>query len=155
MMQIDKRSAYDYVTDALAIYGIAWADTWSGMIVLSVLLSCLDNLARTVPEYSAAIEAIGNAEGLADDTVRRIITDVMRPIIGDSATGHRRRLGVHTECRGVSAALDLVTRYAWARARAEQGRVYTCRNVAQRSAPAPQAGAAVPTEVGTDVINGR
>lgn len=150
-MQIDKHSAYDYVTDALMLYGISWADKWSGMIVLAVLLSSCDRSARTVPDYCAALEDVADNEGIAIDTIRRIVTDVMRPIIGDSPTGHRRRLGVTTRYRGVPGALDLVMRYVAARARAEQGRVDTCRIVAPAGAPAGGAGAAVPPEGGTDV----
>lgn len=155
MLRIDKGAAYDYVRDALAIYGIRWDDTWAGMIVFAVLLSCVDSLARTVPDYSTVIEAVAEAEGLASDTVRRIITDFLRPIIGDSATGHRRRLGVHTDCRGVSGALDIIVRYVYARARAELGPVDTCRIVPCGSARAPQAHAEVPPHGGTDVNNGR
>lgn len=143
-MQIDKRSAYDYVTDALLLYGIKWSDTWSGMIVMAVLLSCCDKSARTVPDYSAALEDVANNEGIAIDTIRRIVTDVMRPIIGDSPTGHRRRLGVNTKLRGVAGVLDLVMRYAAVRARAAQGQVYNCRIVAPDAQPARRAGMETP-----------
>lgn len=144
-------SAFDYVTEALKLYGIRWADTWSGMIVLSVLFSCLEAAAHTVPGYCAALEDVAGDEGIATDTIRRIVMDVMRPMIGDSPTGHRRRLGVTTRLRGVPGALDLVVRYVAGRGGAENARVDTCRIVAPPPAPPMGAGAAVSPEGDTDV----
>lgn len=150
-MHKDRGRAYDCITDALLHYRIGWCDTWSGMIVLDVLLSCWDSAARTVPGYCAVLEDVADKEGIATDTIRRIVTDVMRPIIGDSPTGHRRRLGVTTRYRGVPGALDLVMRYVSARAHQDAGRVDTCRIVAPAGAPAAGAGAAVSPEGDTDV----
>ena len=150
-MKIDRGRAYDYITDALLLYQIGWCDTWSGMLVLDVLLSCWDREACTVPGYSAALEDVADKEGIATDTIRRIVMDVMRPMIGDSPTGHRRRLGVSTRFRGVPGALDLVMRYVSVRADQDAGRVDTCRIVATRPAPPMGAGAAVSPEGDTDV----
>lgn len=150
-MKIDRCRAYDYITDALLLYCIGWGDTWAGTLVLDVLLSCWDSAVRTVPGYCAVLEDVADKEGIAIDTIRRIVTDVMRPIIGDSPTGHRRRLGVTTRYRGVSGALDLVMRYVASRAQQDAGRVDTCRNVAPAGAPAGGAGAAVSPEGDTDV----
>ena len=150
-MEKGSCSAYDYVTDALKLYGIRWVDTWSGMIVLSVLFSCLEAAANTVPGYCAVLEDVAGDEGIATDTIRRIVMDVMRPMVGDSPTGHRRRLGVTTRYRGVPAALDLVMRYVAVRADQDAGRVDTCRIVAPPSAPPMGAGAAVSPEGDTDV----
>lgn len=150
-MQLDRGRAYDYITDALLLYRIGWGDTRSGMLVLDVLLSCWDRDARTVTGYCAALEDVADKEGIAIDTIRRVVMDVMRPMIGDSATGHRRRLGVTTRLRGVQCALDLVMRFVAARARVDDGRVDTCRIVASAGAPAGGAGAAVSPEGDTDV----
>lgn len=145
-MQIDRGRAYDYITDVLLLYRIGWCETCAGMLVLDVLLTCWDRAARTVPGYSAVLEEVADKEGIATDTIRRVVMDVMRPIIGDSPTGHRRRLGVNTGLRGVSGALDLVMRYVASRADQDAGRVDTCRIVAPAGAPADGAGAAVSPE---------
>lgn len=145
---MDKCRMQDVIHDALSYYGIWVSETWTGQIVMAVLLSCCEDMRS---DYSAVVASVARDECIADDTLRRILTDVLRPIISDSMSGRYRRLGVVARRRGVAGALEAIRLY-WAR-RAEQdaGRVDTCRIVASAGAPAGGAGAAVPPEGGTDV----
>lgn len=137
---LDKYHASDVIRDALSYYGIIVSDTWTGRIVMDVLLSCCDN--PSTP-YSTVIETVASNEGIADDTLRRLLTDVLRPIIADSMSGRHRRLAVISRGRGVAGALEAIRLY-WAR-RTHQagGRVDTCRIVAHGAEPAAGAGEAV------------
>lgn len=145
---LDRYYVSDVIRDALSYYGIGVSDTWTGQIVMAVLISCCDNLSTS---YSAVVASVASAEGIADDTMRRLLTDVLRPIIADSMSGRYRRLGVVARGRGVAGALEAIRLY-WAR-RTQQaaGQVDTCRIVAPPSAPPAGAGRAVPPEGGTDV----
>lgn len=145
---LDRYHDSDVIRDALSYYGISVSDTWTGRIVMDVLLSCCDQLSTP---YSAVVASVASDEGLADDTMRRLLTDVLRPIIADSMSGRYRRLGVVARGRGVVGALDAICLYWARRTRKAAGQVDTCRIVAPARAPAPGAGAAVPPEGGTDV----
>ena len=145
---LDRYHDSDVIRDALSYYGISVSDTWTGRIVMDVLLSCCDQLSTP---YSAVVASAASDEGIADDTMRRLLTDVLRPIIADSMSGRYRRLGVVARGRGVAGALEAIRLYWARRTHQAAGRVDTCRIVAPAGAPAPGAGAAVPPEGGTDV----
>lgn len=148
MIGDDSINKRDIIRDALGSYGISTADTWAGQIVFFVLLSVCD---IDCTDYSAAISGAASSEGIADDTLRRILTDVLRPIIADSMAGRYRRLGVIARGRGVSGALEAIRLYWMRYTEQAAGQVDTCRIVAPPPAPAGGAGAAVPPEGGTDV----
>lgn len=135
------------VASALAQYGLA---TWQGEpceIAYAVLLSHCEGDGTV----SCTIASESERLGLSDDTLRRLLTDVLRPIIADSAAGRQRRFGVVARGRGVAGAMEAVRAYVARAADLARGRVDTCRFVAPAGAPAPGAGAAVPPEGGTDV----
>lgn len=148
MEGLDKYHASDVIRDALSYYGIMVSDTWTGRIVMDVLLSCCGE--PSTP-YSAVIESVASNEGIADDTLRRLLTDVLRPIIADSMSGRYRRLAVSARGRGVVVALEAIRLYWARRTHQDAGRVDTCRIVAPSPAPAGGAGEAVPPEGSTDV----
>lgn len=148
MGRLDRYHDRDVIGDALSYYGIRVSDTWTGRIVMDVLLSCCYQ--RSTP-YSAAVASAASDEGLADDTMRRLLTDVLRPIIADSMSGRYRRLGVLARGRGVEGALEAICLYWARRTHQDAERVDTCRIVAPPPAPAGGAGAEVPPEGGTDV----
>ena len=149
MGSMDRYHDSDVIRDALSYYGISVSDTWTGRIVMDVLLSCCDQLSTS---YSAVVARAASDEGIADDTMRRLLTDVLRPIIADSMSGRYRRLGVVSRGRGVVGALEAIRMYWARRTHQDAGRVDTCRIVAPPPAPAGGAGEAVPPEGGTDVF---
>lgn len=125
--------AIDVVRAALAQYDIRSADTWAGQIATAVLVAAC---ATPRTEYSAIVDEFATAEGIAPDTLRRLLSDVLRPIIADNAAGRQRRLGVLCRTRGVVGAMEVVSAY-WAR-RTHQAaeRFDICRNVEPRRAAA-------------------
>lgn len=134
------------VASALAQYGLA---TWQGEpceIAYAVLLAHCEGDGTV----SCTIASEGERLGLSDDTLRRLLTDVLRPIIADSAAGRQRRLGVVARGRGVAGAMEAVRAYVGRAAELARGRVDTCRIVDQGAAAAPGAAAPVPPEGGTD-----
>lgn len=145
---LDRYHDSDVIRDALSYYGISVSDTWTGRIVMDVLLSCCDE--PSTP-YCAVIESVASDEGIADDTLRRLLTDVLRPIIADSMSGRYRRLAVIARGRGVAGALEAIRLYWARRTHQAAGRVDTCRIVAPSPARPEGAGRAVPPEGGTDV----
>lgn len=148
MGSMDRYHDSDVIRDALSYYGISVSDTWTGRIVMDVLLSCCDQLSTP---YCTIVASVASDEGIADDTMRRLLTDVLRPIIADSMSGRYRRLGVVARGRGVAGALEAIRMYWARRTHQDAGRVDTCRIVAPRSAPPMGADGAVPPEGGTDV----
>lgn len=146
MGSMDRYHDSDVIRDALSYYGISVSDTWTGRIVMDVLLSCCDQLSTP---YSAVIERVASNEGIADDTLRRLLTDVLRPIIADSMSGRYRRLAVISRGRGVAGALEAIRMYWARRTHQAAGRVDTCRIVAHGAAPAAGAGEAAAPEGAT------
>ena len=137
------------VASALAQYGLA---TWQGEpceIAYAVLLGHCEGDGTVASTIVSECERLG----LSEDTLRRLLTDVLRPIIADSAAGRQRRLGVVARGRGVAGAMEAVRAYVARAADLARGRVDTCRIVASPPAPAGGAGAAVPPEGCTDVTN--
>lgn len=145
---LDRYHDSDVIRDALSYYGISVSDSWTGRIVMDVLLSCCYELSTP---YSTIVASVASDEGIADDTMRRLLTDVLRPIIADSMSGRYRRLGIIARGRGVEGALEAVRAYWARRTHQDAERVDSCRFVAPPPAPAGGAGGAVPAEVGTDV----
>ena len=125
--------AIDVVRAALAQYDIRAANTWAGQIVMTVLVAAC---ATRRTDYSAVIDEVGAAEGLAPDTMRRLLTDVLRPIIADNAAGRQRRLGVVCRTRGVMGAMEAVSMYWAARTQQAAKRFDNCRNVDRRGGAA-------------------
>lgn len=125
--------AIDVVRAALAHYDIRAADTWAGQIATTVLVAAC---ATRRTDYSAIIDEVAVAEGLAPDTLRRLLSDVLRPIIADNAAGRQRRLGVVCRTRGVVGAMESVAAYWASRPRGAAERFDNCRNVEPRRAAA-------------------
>lgn len=143
---LDRYHDSDVIRDALSYYGISVSDTWTGRIVMDVLLSCCDQLGTA---YSAVVASAAIDEGIADDTMRRLLTDVLRPIIADSMSGRYRRLGVVARGRGVAGALEAIRLYWARRTHQAAGRVDTCRIVDTPFAAAGCGGLGALPDMGT------
>lgn len=135
------------VASALAQYGLA---TWQGE-PCEIAYAALVAHCESDGTVGSTIASESERLGLSEDTLRRLLTDVLRPIIADSAAGRQRRLGVVARGRGVAGAMEAVRAYVCRAAELARGRVDTCRIVAWREAAAPGAAATVPPEGGTDV----
>ena len=142
--------AIDVVHAALAHYDIRAADTWAGQIAATVLVAAC---ATPRTDYSAIIDEVAAAEGLAPDTLRRLLSDVLRPIIADNAAGRQRRLGVVCRTRGVTGAMEAVAMYWASRPRVAAERFDSCRFVAPRvgAANGGDSGAVSRRDTGADI----
>lgn len=138
--------AIDVVRAALAHYDIRAADTWAGQIAATVLVAAC---ATRRTDYSAIIDEVAAAEGIAPDTLRRLLSDVLRPIIADNAAGRQRRLGVVCRTRGVMGAMESVAMYWASRPRGAAERFDSCRNVEPRRGAAHGGGSAAVARGGT------
>lgn len=125
--------AIDAVRAALAHYDIRAVNTWAGQIALVVLVA---GCAVRRTDYSAIIDEVAADEGIAPDTLRRLLSDVLRPIIADNAAGRQRRLGVVCRTRGVTGAMEAVAMYWASRTQQAAKRFDSCRNVDRRGGAA-------------------
>ena len=141
--------AIDVVRAALAQYDIRAAETWAGQIATAVLVAAC---ATRRTDYSAIIDEYAAAEGVAPDTLRRLLSDVLRPIIADNAAGRQRRLGVLCRTRGVMGAREVVAMYWARRTHQAAGRFDNCRNVEPRlgAACGGDSGAVARRDTGAD-----
>lgn len=123
---MDRYRIRDVVADAMALYCIPWAGNTMGGVAVDVMVMYIgcDSTAR-----SAIIPAEAGRLGISDDTLRRVLTDVLRPIIADTVPGRMRTLGVVARGRGVIGALEAVRLYYERRARMAAEPVDTCRIV--------------------------
>ena len=142
--------AIDAVRAALAHYDIRAANTWAGQIALVVLVA---GCATRRTDYSAIIDEVAADEGLAPDTLRRLLSDVLRPIIADNAAGRQRRLGVVCRTRGVTGAMEAVAMYWAAHTQQAANRFDSCRTVDRRgdAACGGDSGAVVRGDTGADI----